>query len=546
MEDIMKSWKVWRFPNVKMLMILVLFVCFINGTAQHLNVQVGDFFIEKPYYPNEPSIAINPKNTDQMIVTTNGPVNNYYYSYDGGINWIRAGNYSFDLGRWGDPCVIADTSGNFYFFHLERLQSPTGLLMPDRVFCRKIKCDQMGGGWSDSSYTGLNPPKMQDKEWATYDLINQNLYVVWSEFDEYGSSNPNHFSNILFSRSPDGGITWSLPKRLNEVSGDCLDGNNSVMGAMPAVGPNGEIYVSWPGPEGIVFDKSIDEGETWFAQDIIVAANPAGDHYVIPGIYRGGSVPVIACDLSDGPYRGTVYINWSDQINGSDDTDIWLSKSTDGGITWSDPKRVNDDPPGKHQMFQWLTVDSTNGFLYFVFYDRRNYNDNQTDVFLAVSRDGGETFSNYKISESPFTPNAGIFMGDYSNIAAMGEIIRPVWARMDNGRVSVWAAIIDPNSITYLSDSKENHIPAKFEISSVYPNPFNASTVIHYRIPKNGRVVIRVYDITGKEVDMLFRGNKRAGEHYFIWNAEKYSSGVYLICLYLDTMAAIQKVVLLK
>ena len=79
-----------------------------------------------------------------MLVTTNGPVNNYYYSLDGGENWIRAGEYSFTLGLWGDPCVVADTSGNFYFFHLERLRDTGGtLLMPDRIFCRKINNNNM-------------------------------------------------------------------------------------------------------------------------------------------------------------------------------------------------------------------------------------------------------------------------------------------------------------------------------------------------------------------------------------------------------------------
>jgi hypothetical protein len=52
---------------------------------------IGDYFPERDYYPNEPSIAINPRNPDQMIVTTNGPVENYYYSDDGGITWTRGG-----------------------------------------------------------------------------------------------------------------------------------------------------------------------------------------------------------------------------------------------------------------------------------------------------------------------------------------------------------------------------------------------------------------------------------------------------------------------
>ncbi len=541
----MRNWKMRKLLNVRLLLIIALFLSYSDSAAQHLNVLVGDFFPERVYYPDEPSIAINPNNTNQMLVTTNGPVENYYYSNDGGFTWNQGGEYSFGAGLWGDPCVITDMFGNFYFFHLERPRIDGQLLMPDRVYCRKMACDQMEEGWFQVSYTGLNPPKMQDKEWAAYDPLSHNLYVAWSEFDTYGGTDPDDFSNILFSGSTDAGLTWSDPIRINEVSGDCLDQSNSVMGAMPAVGPNGEIYVSWPGPLGIVVDKSTDQGETWIEQDILVADNPAGDHYVIPGIFRGGSVPAIACDLSDGPYRGTVYINWTDQINGLDDTDVWLSKSTDGGFTWSEPGRVNDDPPGRHQAFHWLTVDPTNGFLYFVFYDRRNYDDNRTDVYLAVSTDGGETFSNYQISESPFIPSYGVFMGDYSNIAAIGEIIRPVWARMDDGQVSVWTAIIDPLGLD-IQDSDEIHRPAEFEISSVYPNPFKATTLVHYYLPKSGRVTLKAYDITGKQMATVFSGQQTKGDHQTIFDAERMASGVYFISLEFGKNSETKKVVLLK
>lgn len=541
----MKICNVWKLSIIKKFLIIPLFVYASNSLAQHLNIQVGDTFLEIPSYPNEPSIAIDPKNPDLMIVTTNGPVNNYYYSDDGGFTWTRAGDYSFDLGRWGDPCVIADTSGNFHFFHLARLYSQGSLGMPDRVWHRKIRSDQMAGGWSDSSYVGLSSPKMKDKEWAAYDPLNQNFYVVWTEFDVYGSPDPNDSTNVFFSKSTDDGSTWSQPVRINEVAGDCLDEDNSVMGAMPAVGPNGEIFVSWPGPEGIIFDKSTDEGDTWLTHDILVANNPASDHYFIPGILRGGCVPVIACDLSNGPYRGNIYINWSDQVNGQTDTDIWLSKSTDGGMNWSSPIRVNDDPPGKHQMFHWLSVDQTNGYLYIVFYDRRNYNDNQTDVYLAVSRDGGNTFTNYKISDSPFIPSQGVFMGDYSSVAAIGDIIRPVWARMDTGHVTIQAAIIDPN-IVEVEDFRDNQVTTEFEISSIYPNPFNPSTTIEYRIPQNGEVVISAYDIIGKKIDVLFSGYEEAGEHHFIWNAKKHASGVYFIRLHFNSLMKTKKVMLMK
>ena len=73
---------------------------------------------------------------------------------------------------------------------------------------------------------------------------------------------------------------------------------------------------------------------------------------------------------------------------------------------------------GKQQFFTWMTVDQATGFIYIVFYDRREHPNEMTDVYLAVSRDGGETFENMKISESPFDPMSSVFFGDYTNISA--------------------------------------------------------------------------------------------------------------------------------
>ena len=54
-------------------------------------------------------------------------------------------------------------------------------------------------------------------------------------------------------------------------------------------------------------------------------------------------MPVTACDLSSSPYKGTIYVHFSDIRNGERDVDIFLVKSTDNGNTWSKIKRVNDD-----------------------------------------------------------------------------------------------------------------------------------------------------------------------------------------------------------
>jgi hypothetical protein len=270
-------------------------------------------------------------------------------------------------------------------------------------------------------------------------------------------------SIILFTRSVDQGLTWSTPVRISKRAGDCIDSDNTVEGAVPAVGPEGQIYVSWAGPLGLTFNYSEDEGLTWPDTNIILTDIPGGWDYNIPGINRANGLPVTCCDLSNGPYNGNIYINWSDQRNGVSDTDIWFKKSTDGGQSWGPNQRVNDDQPGKQQFFTWMTIDQVTGIIYIIFYDRRNYPDTQTDVYLAVSSDGGATFENMRISQAPFIPNncpTGYnFFGDYTHISAHNNIVRPIWATCDNSNQSIKIAIIDSlftNSVTWTGNQTAN------------------------------------------------------------------------------------------
>jgi hypothetical protein len=153
-------------------------------------------------------------------------------------------------------------------------------------------------------------------------------------------------------------------------------------------------------------------------------------------------MPVLMTDKSKGVYRGSLYVTWADQRNGEHDTDIWFIRSNNFGDNWSSPLRVNKDAPGKHQYLPWMAVDATTGFVYILYYDRSGYTDLQTDVFLAYSVDGGLSFKNTRISETPFVPSENSFFGDYLNISAHKGVITPVWTRMDNGITSVWTAVI--------------------------------------------------------------------------------------------------------
>jgi hypothetical protein len=92
-----------------------------------------------------------------------------------------------------------------------------------------------------------------------------------------------------------------------------------------------------------------------------------------------------------------------------------------------------------------IAVDQTSGDLHLVFYDRHKYksSNNQTDVVWSMSKDGGNTFTQQTISEKSFLPDDKVFFGDYLGIAAVNGRIRPIWPRMDNGKITLWTALID-------------------------------------------------------------------------------------------------------
>jgi len=391
--------------------------------------------------PCEPSIFINPKNTNNIVA---GSVIDFsHYSFDGGKTW-QTKSLTSNLGVYGDPCIVADNKGSFYYFHLAN-PDKTGW-GSKRFLDRMVVQKSIDGGktWSDGVGIGKNEhPKQQDKEWATVNHLNDEIYLTWTEFDKYGSKDEKHKSRILFSKSTDNGESWSSTKVLSEIEGNTLDDDKTVEGAVPTVGVNGEIYVSWSVNQKIYFDKSLDNGKTWLKKDIEVCSQPNGWNFNVPGFSRVNGMPVTCTDISNSKHKGTIYINFSDQRNGENDTDIYLVKSTDNGKTWSNPLKVNNDTTKTHQFLTWMSVDEKTGFIYIVYYDRSKYNNTKTDVVLAVSKDGGKTFSNKTISKKPFTPNPKVFFGDYNNIHAYNGIVRPIWTAYYNNKLSVWTALIE-------------------------------------------------------------------------------------------------------
>ncbi|MCB9324605.1 MAG: T9SS type A sorting domain-containing protein [Lewinellaceae bacterium] len=503
---------------------LLFFLIFIVGLTPRAKAQ--NVLISTSSNPNEPSIKIDPVHPERLVAATN--LDNYYVSADTGHTWTHE-HLSSSYGVWGDPVIDVDTSGHFYFFHLS---NPSDGNWIDRIVCQKSTDN--GEVWSDGTFTGLNGNKAQDKHWSIVDRTNNHIYLTWTQFDVYGSTNPADSSIILFSKSLDGGDSWSAPLRINKVAGDCIDSDDTVEGAVPAVGPNGEIYVTWAGPTGLVFNRSTDQGETWLETEILISTLPGGWDFGVPGIYRSNGLPITKCDLSGGPNHGTIYVNWSDQRNGGNDTDIWLSKSTDGGDTWSAPIRVNDDEPGHQQFFTWMDIDQTNGNLFFVFYDRRNYMDTQTDVSLAWSTDGGNSFTNKIISESPFIPNEGVFFGDYTNLTVHDNIVRPIWTRLHEGQLSVWT---DVTPFQHVVNAVREPSSGNLNEFSQFPNPTSDMAYISFKLHDARVVNLKLFDGNGRQVAVLLQNESLGyGKHIIPVDLKtlKLQSGLYYPQLTID------------
>jgi hypothetical protein len=378
------------------------------------------------------------------------------------------------------------------------------------------------------------------------------LYCAWTEFDKYGSAAPTDSTRILLSRSTDGGDTWSTPVRVGDRGGDCIDEDNTVEGAVPAVGPNGEVYLSWSGPGGIFFDKSTDGGVTW-GNDVFITSQPGGWDFTVSGIFRCNGLPVTACDVSTSPFRGRIYVLWSDQRAGLENTDVFLIRSDDGGTTWGGMKQVNNDITARHQFFPWLAIDQSNGNLYVVFYDRRNTVGEVTDVWVARSTDGGGTFTNAPVSSSSFLPTASVFFGDYAAIAADRGTVFPIWMRLESGApstLSVWAARLQDTVSTVVRPS--GVIPASFSLQ-VYPNPFNPETKVRFSVPGAVAAGVRLelFDNLGRSLGVLLDEPRPPGEHELMLRGEDasgmpLSSGTYFVRLSSGGTVLTRRVLLIR
>ena len=363
-----------------------------------------------------------------------------YWSLDGAANWVGFDNPPFGVNS-GDPVSVIGVNGNFYENYIT---NPGGQGIAVST--------NSGTNWTTHT-VAPNPGSLADKNHMMVDktvsspYVNR-LYVSWTDF---GGANNN---DVVIRYSTNVGSSWSSSINL----GGSLNAGSHTQGVNVQTATNGDVYAAyaiydaWPGGEDAIgFSKSTDGGVTWSSARIYSAVNFGIRGSLKPTQIRVASFPSMAVDRSGGANDGTIYITWPQRnvTPAGSDPDIVLIKSTDGGTTWSSPVRVNDDPlnNGKDQYYPWMTVDQTSGQAMIVFYDSRETTNDSTGVWMATSVNGGTTWENFRVSDENFRPKpisglAGGYQGDYIGIAAHNDVAYPYWMDDRTGNYQGWMSVV--------------------------------------------------------------------------------------------------------
>ena len=321
--------------------------------------------------------------------------------------------------------------------------------------------DNNGSSWLVDTVTP-NPGILADKNhmWIDNSLTSAfqgNLYISWTNFINDSEDD----GQIGFASSSDNGQTWNINPNISAQ----VNAGNLNQGVNIGTGPEGEVYAFWAiydAPQtdetSIGMAKSFDGGQTWEPATRIInnirgvlASKTTKD-------MRVNSFPVCAVDNSEGSNRGAIYVTWANigvpGENTGNDIDVYVIKSSDKGLSWSDPVRVNQDEAGlgKQHFFPWISCDPSSGFLSLVFYDDRNVSSNQMEVFCANSKDGAQSWEDFKVSDVSFTPApipglAGGYFGDYLGISAQGGWVYPVWTDNRTGTAMAYCSPYQTNPL---------------------------------------------------------------------------------------------------
>ncbi len=367
----------------------------------------------------------------------------FAYSVNNGKSFTEVAGGLPDFGPvtpLGDPSLVSDGQGNVFYSTLAQNLS-TGA-----SYVAVYKSTDGGQSFTAYSAAGGGNSYFLDKPLMAIDTNPAspnygNLYFTFTYFSS-GITSPIYVCHIT----------------VNNPNGSCIPiVNEAASGAMPAIDANGNLYVAWEqfttggganSIDALYFSKSTDGGATFSTPAPITNVSPIFDSGVsqftcgrqaIKGAIRVQDFPSIAIDTgAKSKNKGSIYVAWNDQRNG--DPDIFITKSTNGGSSWSTPAIVNKNGVGTDQFFPWVSV-LPSGKVGVTYYDRsRDQNNWYVDFDLATSLNGGTTWAQSFLTTRPFPVVvntdpiiATCYMSDYNQITNNGVNLLMAWGDNSNG-----------------------------------------------------------------------------------------------------------------
>jgi len=496
---------------------------------------------------NEPSIAVDPTNPNNIAIgwrqfdniSSNFRQAGYAYSTDGGQSWTFPGVIEPGIFR-SDPVLDADNDGTFFYYSLSTASGYT---------CEVFKSTNGGATW-------LNPVPAYggDKGWMTIDRTSS-----LGEGNIYCFSRDGVSTTIVMTRSIDGGQSFQPLVNVPE---------NPGRGTL-AVGVDGELYAAGRsfnnGQFVIARSSTAPDSQTTPVFEFSTQLNLGGQYSAYAGPNPDGLLgqTIVACDNFGGSGDSSIYVLSSVDPPGTDPLDVYFIRSTDRGLSWSSPVRVNDDPGTS--AWQWFGTMSVapNGRIDVVWLDTRdNPGTYLSSLYYSFSENNGQTWSlNEQLSDA-FDPHLGWpqqnKMGDYFDMISDDSGVSLAWAGTFNGEQDVYYGRISQTPVAVDNEQDGNGMLGKFSLSQNYPNPFNPSTKIRFTVPKvslsgveGSLVTLKVYDVLGNEIATLVNEAKTAGVYEVEFNSHSgevrnLTSGIYFYKLQACNFVETKKMILLR